>query len=251
MSSQWESSMKTTAHSRIVAIHQPNFFPWLGFFNKIARADVFIVLDNVQFPKTGGTWMNRVRIMVDGRPAWLSIPVVRSFHGVRAISEIQISRSIRWRPRVLQRIRDSYRRAPHFATVFSFLEELINNPTDSLVEFNLAAICSLLKAFGLDQGRLMLGSSLSVTGQATDLLVSLVRSAGGTAYLCGDGAKGYQEDEKFSAANLGLIHQQFQHPQYLQFNTSEFTPGLSVIDALMNCGLERTRALVEESVLSN
>ena len=68
---------------KVVAIHQPNFFPWLGYFNKIARADVFILHDNVQFPKTGGTWMNRVRILVNGGPSWLTMPVRRNHHGVQ------------------------------------------------------------------------------------------------------------------------------------------------------------------------
>src|ERR1041385_6733376 len=68
---------------KLVAIHQPNFFPWLGYFNKIARADIFIVLDNVQFSKTGGTWSNRVRLLLEGWPMWATLPVERSFHGVR------------------------------------------------------------------------------------------------------------------------------------------------------------------------
>ena len=65
--------------ARVVAIHQPNFFPWLGFFDKIARADVFVLMDNVQFPRTStGTWVNRVKLLVAGRERWATAPVVRS-----------------------------------------------------------------------------------------------------------------------------------------------------------------------------
>ena len=76
----------------IVAIHQPNFFPWLGFFDKIARADVFCLLDNVQFPKTGGTWINRVQLWINGKAAWATAPVDRSYSGVRRIREMQARR---------------------------------------------------------------------------------------------------------------------------------------------------------------
>jgi len=237
--------------NRIVAIHQPNFFPWLGYFNKIARADVFIVLDNAQFPKTGGTWMNRVRIVVNGRPAWLTMPVVRTYHGVRSVHEMQINNALPWRSRVLNAVRDSYGRAPHFKAVFGFLADVFANPTDNLAEFNLTAIRTVAEALGLNPVKLVLGNSLGVEGKSTDLLVAMVKAVGGTTYLCGGGAGDYQDDSKFPEASLELLFQQFQHPVYPQINAGMFTPGLSIIDALMNCGFEQTRALVEASVLTN
>lgn len=229
---------------RVVAIHQPNFFPWLGYFNKLARSDVFIVLDNVQFPKTGGTWMNRVRIVINGRPAWLSIPVLRAYHGLRTIGEMQINNALPWRQRVLTTIQHSYARAPHFKPVFGFLAEAIANPTDNLAEFNLTAIRLAAEALGLDGAKLVLGSSLGVDGKSTGLLVAMVKTVGGTAYLCGGGADGYQDDAKFPEAGLELVYQHFQHPVYPQTNTDTFTPGLSIIDVLMHCGFEQTRDLV-------
>ncbi len=242
--------MKTMADSKVVAIHQPNFFPWLGYFNKIARSDVFIVLDNVQFPKAGGTWMNRVRIVVNGRPAWLTMPVVRAYHGVRSVREMQINNALPWRPRMLNAIRDSYGRAPHFRSVFGFLADALANPTDSLAEFNLAAIRAVTEALGLNPAKLVLGSSLGIERKSTGLLVAVVKAVGGTAYLCGGGAGGYQEDTKFLEAGLELRYQQFQHPVYAQIKTGTFMPGLSIIDVLMNCGFEQARALVMEHSLS-
>ena len=75
---------------KVVAIHQPNFFPWLGFFDKIARSDVFILMDNVQFPKNRGTWSNRVQLATDRQAAWVTIPVGRSFRERRIIMDMQI-----------------------------------------------------------------------------------------------------------------------------------------------------------------
>jgi hypothetical protein len=229
---------------KVVAIHQPNFFPWLGYFDKIARADLFVLLDNVQFPKKGGTWTNRVRLLVNGRPEWVTMPVVRAHHGVRAINEMQIDNSAPWRNKVLSVLRTNYGHAPHFDQVFPILEELVENPTDRVADYNQSVIKTLTTRLGLDSPKLVVASTLDVEGQATDLLIAIVRAVEGTAYLCGGGAAEYQEDAKFAAAGLDLIYQNFQHPIYRQDHRREFIPGLSIIDALMHCSFAGTAALI-------
>lgn len=230
--------------AKVVAIHQPTFFPWLGYFNKIYHADVFVVLDNVQFSKKGGTWANRVKLLVAGKPAWVTMPVNRNYSGVRTYAEMMIDNGAPWRDKLRQTLRMNYRAAAHFPEVFPPLEELISNSTTRLTDYNLSAILYLARALGIDVSKIVLASALKAEGSGTDLLVSITKGIGGTVYLCGGGASGYQEDEKFAAAGVNLIYQDFQHPMYEQANTAEFVPGLSVIDALMNCGFERTAALI-------
>lgn len=232
---------------RVVAIHQPNFFPWLGYFNKIARADLFLIMDNAQFPKKGGTWLNRVRLIVNGQPAWVTMPVARAYHGLRRIDQMQLDETAKWRAKLLKSIETNYRRAPFFSDVFPLLAELINDPTNDLTKYNVSAITSLAKALRLETSKIVLGSTLNVEGNATDLLISMVKVVGGTAYLCGHGAGGYQEDGKFSDQGLQLIYQNFEHPVYPQNGVGECIPGLSIVDALMNCGFEQTHALVTPS----
>ena len=230
---------------RVVAIHQPNFFPWLGYFNKIARADLFLVMDNAQFPRKGGTWMNRVRLLVSGQPAWVTLPVVRAYHGLRLVREMQIDNGAPWREKLLKTIRTNYASASFFPQVFPLIAEAISHPTDSLTEYNLSAINMLSAFLGLDTNKLILGSTLKLEdANATELLIAMVKAVGGTAYLCGGGAAGYQEDEKFSAAGIELIYQNFQHPSYPQGKSVSFVPGLSVIDALMHCGFQGTSRLI-------
>ena len=224
----------------VVAIHQPNFFPWLGFFNKIALADVFVILDNVQFPKKGGTWSNRVKILVQDAPAWVTVPIIRSYHGVLPINNIRINETTQWREQLVKTIDLSYRRAPHFAQVFPSLADLVNQRTDRLADYNLQAILSLAEAVGLDTTKIVLGTTLNVEGRGTDLLVSMTKAVGGTAYLSGGGAQAYQEDDKFADAGIELLYQGFQHPTYPQRNDAAFVPGLSIIDSAMNCGFEFT-----------
>jgi hypothetical protein len=229
---------------KLVAIHQPNFFPWLGYFNKIARSDIFILMDNVQFQKTGGTWSNRVKILVHGQPTWVTMPILRAYHGTRRICEMEVNNSTPWREKLLKTIQANYGHAPFFEAVFPLLAGLLRNPTGSLIEYNTSAIYALANELGLSKTKIVLGSSLDVKGNATDLLVEMVKVVGGTAYLCGGGAGGYQEDEKFATAGIELIYQNYRHPVYPQANAKEFFPGLSIMDVLMNCGFEDTRKLV-------
>jgi hypothetical protein len=228
----------------LVAIHQPNFFPWLGYFDKLARCDAFVLLDNVQFPRSSrGTYVNRVRVLVNDSPRWLTVPVARKQEGTPEIRDIRISESEPWRERLQKTIHHSYRRAPHFDEVFPRIEELIGNPAERIADYNETVIRSLAADLGIDASKVVLGSSLDVEGSATDLLISITRAVGGTAYLSGGGAGGYQEDERFEQAGLELTYQDFQHPDYPQL-VEPAVPGLSVIDALMSCGFEGTAALL-------
>lgn len=222
--------------SKVVAIHQPNFLPWLGFFDKIARADVFVVMDNVQFPKKGGTWTNRVKLLVSDRENWITAPIDRSFHGMRMINEMKLKNEIPWRDKILKTIQTNYRKAPFYSDIYPQLFNLINNPADNLCEYNIKAIYTISRIIGLDVSKMVFSSSLEADGSATDLLISIVRAVGGTSYMAGGGSDGYQEDQKFADSGIKLIYQNFQHPVYAQFNSTEFVPGLSIVDSLMNLG---------------
>lgn len=229
--------------TRLVAIHQPNFFPWLGFFDKVARADTFIFMDNVQFQKKGATWTNRVQLLVGGKEAWVTAPIVRGFHGVRTVREMRTDGARHWRPKIVKTIQSSYARAPHFAEVFPLLEELISDPTDRLADYNEAAILRLAEALGLNRPTFVRGSTLAVNGRATELLIKMVGAVGGSAYLSGGGAGGYQDDAAFEAAGLELVEQRFESPPYPQM-VEPHVPGLSIVDALMSCGWSGTAEML-------
>ncbi len=230
-----------------MAIHQPNYLPWLGFFDKIHRSDVFVVLDNAQFSKTGGTWTNRVQLVVNKEPAWVTVPIVRAYHGLRTIREMRINESQPWRAKLLRTIELNYGRASHFKEVEPLVREVIEERTADLAEYNLTAIRTLCTALDLATP-IVIGSTLQTEGRSTDLLIAMVKAVGGAGYLVGGGAAGYQEDEKFRKAGIDLVHQEFQHPTYPQFNTISIKPGLSIVDALMNCGFAGVRDLMKLSI---
>lgn len=244
-SSSWASH--SVADGLVVAIHQPNFFPWLGYFDKIARADIFVLLDDVQFPRTGGSWVNRVQMLEQGKAAWKTVPVRRASRGLQAISSIEIADDVTWRTKLLNALRTNYGAAPAYAEVMPFVAGLVEHPTDLLCEFNVHAIRQVVSRLGLDHARVVRQHELGVSGQATELLVNLVRAAGGGVYLCGDGSQGYLEPDAFARAGLRLEFQSFSHPVYQQRVTKEFISGLSVIDALMHCGFDRVREFLRSA----
>ena len=232
----------------VVAIHQPNFFPWLGYFNKIASSDFFVFLDDVQFPKKGGSWSNRVQLMIGGESRWFTAAIDRQFHGTRLINEMNFLENKPWRQKLVKMLDNEYRRHPFFAEVSSIVNPLLLNSESNIAEYNIQAVSAITEVLGLDTSKLRRSSSSSVTGSSNDLLCKLTRSVGGNTYLCGGGASGYQDDAFFSAQGVGLQYQNFQHPIYQQKGQTSFVPGLSIIDVAMNIGWQETRKILLSSL---
>lgn len=230
--------------SQLVAIHQPNFFPWLGYFDKIARSDTFIFLDHVQFQKTGGMWTNRAKLFIGGEVRWMTAPVDRGFHGVRAICEMEFQQGNPWREKFIKSLIANYSRCPFFWDTMKLVEPLILNSESRVSQYNCKAVMAIAAQLGLPGDKFHWSSEMAAEGQATAMLISLLHTGGASTYMCGGGADGYQDDAAFAAAGVGLVCQNFQHPVYPQAGTRGFVPGLSVIDALMNIGADGVRAVL-------
>ncbi len=217
----------------LVGIHQPNFFPWLGYFEKIRRADTLILLDAVAYPRAGsggmGSWCNRVRLAVQAEARWVTCPLQHMRFGT-PIGMVQIDDSQPWRNKLLRTLDANYRRSPQFESCMTLLKPLILESEGNLAAFNTRAIKAIAAHLGLST-RFVLQSSLQYSGMATEMLVSLVKAVNGSAYLSGDGAAGYQRDDLFAENGLGLVKLGFVQQAYCE--PSRFIPGLSVIDYLM------------------
>ena len=220
----------------LVAIHQPNFFPWLGYFDKIRRADAFVFLDAVAYPRKGsggmGSWVNRVQLSVQGEAKWVTAPVKSITLGT-PIKDVVTDSNQHWRSKLQKTLHSNYGRAPRFAEAMALLVPLIDAPETNLAAFNMAAIRAISSHLGLP-GRFLLQSQLPHQGAATNLLISLVKAAGGEAYLAGGGASGYQEDKLFAEQGIRLVYQGFKPQPY--GDPARFLPGLSIIDYLMHDG---------------
>lgn len=232
----------------VVAIHQPNFFPWLGYFAKAVQAERFILLDHVQFPHTGGTWMNRVKLLMDGEGKWVTAPVTRG-SGPQAVTETNFA-SAPWRRKLIAAIDTWYRKAPHYGAVMPVLRPLIEHDDDNVARYNANAILGIADALGIARDKFLLSSEMAPEGASTRMLVGLIQASGGNAYLCGAGSADYQEDRLFADAGIALIYQNFSPEPYPQQSGEAFVAGMSIIDPLMNVGFEATRAMLDRAAAS-
>ena len=221
---------------KTVSIHQPNFFPWLGYFNKILTSDIFIFLDDVQLPKKGGTWSNRVKIASNDNEKWLTAELDRKYSGVRTIRESFFNNPSDWKLRCLGILRSCYEHHPFFSETIIFLKPLILNKENNVAKYNISNIHSLIDYLDIKNTQIFKSSAVNHDGRSNDLLCSLVNSVDGDAYLCGGGADSYQDEAVFQKNKIKLIYQEFSHPVYFQYSSNNFLAGLSIIDLLMNLG---------------
>jgi hypothetical protein len=217
---------------KVCAIHQPNFFPWLGYFDKIRRSDVFVFLDSVAYPKSGhsmGSWCNRVRIDIGGNPTWFGCAVKRE-HGEQKIRDVLLDDGRPWRERLLNMLRINYRRSPGFVRTMALVEPLILSDEDRLAAFNIRAIKAVCNALEINAS-FVRQSDLNIEGSSTELLVSITRAVGCDTYMSGGGATEYQVDGLFRERGVDLVYQDFVQKPYRK--QDDFLPGLSVLDYLM------------------
>ncbi len=227
----------------IVAIHQPNFFPWLGYFHKMRWSDVFVILDDAQIQKTGGSVTNRTTLVSQGKQITFTAPIVRTKSGGTRIDEVQFAPGD-FRERLSRFLEQAYRRAAFVEEVGAKILAMVANPTDSIAAYNIAAIRGLSAMLGLET-KIVLASTLGVTTTSTARLVDILETVDGRTYLCGAGAKNYQEDELFFARGLNVYAQTFSPPLYPR-GREEPIAGLSILDALLHVGIEETRKLLDQ-----
>lgn len=227
---------------KVVVIHQPDFLPWLGFFDRLARADLYIALDHVQFVSGGSrSWTHRDRIKTPAGARWLSLSVQNAPLGT-AIREVRLAAGTRWREQNLSLLRENYRQTPHFGDLFPLIEALYRRTDERLVDMNLASIDLLQGLLAIEIPR-VLSSSLAPRGSSNEMLVDLLRKCGATHYLSGLGARAYFDGRPFADAGVEVLWQEFSHPVYPQLY-GDFVPELSAVDLLFNCGAARSRNIL-------
>jgi len=214
-----------------LAAHQPQYLPWLGYFDKIDRVDQFVLLDTVQYKKN--EWQNRNRIRTAQGWQWLTVPVHHR-HPMR-ISEVRVDDTTPWRRKHKEALRQAYGRAPHAGPVLAALGDLIDRPTDSLAELNTASVRCLAALFGL-RTPIVLASSLEGIPEGPDArLIELCRRFRCSTYVAGAGGQAYMDPEAWQKAGIEVEFQDFRHPVYSQGHPG-FEPRLSAIDLLMRFG---------------
>lgn len=224
----------------IVAIHQPQYLPWLGYFDKMITADVFCYLDNVQYKKN--EWQNRNRIKTAQEWQWLTVPVLYRFP--QKINEVKINNKVNWKRKHLQALVTNYNKAPFFSEYIGFFEEVYSRDWEFLSELNVYLIEKLRKSLNLDEKQTDLASSLHLSDDPTDRLIDICKALGGDTYLTGRDGVRYMNLERFNQRGVKVKVQEFRHPQYPQL-FGDFVSHLSILDLLFNFGPESMEKIRE------
>lgn len=224
----------------IVSIHQPQYLPWLGYFDKIEKSDVFVFLDNVQFKKN--EWQNRNRIKTSDGWQWLSVPVIHSF--TQKISDVEINNTVQWGRKHLNALVTHYSKAPFFKDHIGFFEQALVQEWRYLADINIHMIHYLTEALGLPDKKFVLASELESRDGSTERLIDICKQLEGDVYLSGkDGAR-YMDTEMFEKEGIQVVFQDYRHPRYNQLY-GDFEPFLSAVDLLFNCGPDSLPILIK------
>jgi hypothetical protein len=236
----------------IVAIHQPCFMPWLGYLHRMAQADLFVVLDHVQFEKAN--YQNRTRIRMQGpegyEARWLTVPVLQRSQK-ESILEKELDNRLEgprhWSAVQLSTLRHAYREARFTSLYLPALKDIFSARWDRLVDLDLALLEVLRDAFGI-RTPLVRSSELGAQGAKSELILELCEKVGADTFLGGmGGSREYLDREAFQRAGVGVAWQEFRHPVYPQSGSGPFIAGLSSIDLLLNCGPQGRQLFLSES----
>lgn len=227
----------------IVAIHQPNYLPWLGYFHKMKKADAFIILDHAQLPGKGLPNRNYIKGK-DGKKVLLTVPLKKTKGVNSTYIESIPDYSKPWQREHLNKIKDAYFKAPYFENRFELIESVVLQKHENLSNLStvfIKAVCNLLEI----KTQLILASSLiDCQLQKNERNIDLCLQMGGSSYLSGRGAKKYNDESLYLKHQLNIIYQNFEAPVYCQLG-EEFMPNLSVLDILFNVPVDEIKRIVE------
>lgn len=215
-----------------IGIHQPNFFPWLGYFHKLSQSDIFIILDTVDIVLgSAKSITHRVKIKSNGGEKWLSLPIIKGQSKI--IKDIELNNNSEWRVKLINQVGEYYRKAPYFEEVFPFVSDCINNEVNNLSEYNIDIIEKVARKMKIDTP-IIRASELNVSElDRNKRLIQLIQEVNGNIYLSGKGGKSYHDETLFVENNISIEYLNYIQPEYKQLHGT-FIPGLSVLDYLFN-----------------
>ncbi|MCI5116474.1 MAG: hypothetical protein D3913_00630 [Candidatus Electrothrix sp. LOE1_4_5] len=214
----------------ILSAHQPAYLPWLGYFDKIIRSDIFIFLDTVQYEKN--SYINRNRIKIPQGSTWLTIPIRSKGHIQSTLLETKIDNSKNWSQKHLKNIYFNYKKAPHFDECYQKLESLYQHSYDSISELCYNHLLFWLKEFDINT-KILRSSDLSLTSKKSELILDLCQLFHADHYISGALGKKYLIENDFQKKGIAIDYQNYRHPCYPQLH-GEFLPAMSIVDFWMN-----------------
>ena len=218
----------------IVAIHQPNFLPWTGYFHKMALADKFIFLDNVPFSKN--SLQNRNKILTSQGVRWLTVPVLTKHRSGQITSDVEINNQITWKKKHLKSIESAYGKVKWFKRYYALLREIYLCDYNKLIDLNVALLIWIVNLLEINTKIYTASQMIADCNDANERLIALIQSVEGRTYLSGQGGKKYINIKHFRKNEISSVFHKFVSHSYNQVWSDEFVAGLSILDVIFNLG---------------
>jgi hypothetical protein len=216
-----------------VVISQPMFFPWVGMFEQIRLADVYIHYGDVQFSK--GSFTNRVQIKTAQGSKWLTVPLQQLSLG-QSIDEVLLDTRTDWRRQHLDQLRQAYAAAPYRRDMLALVESVYELPHTTIGQLSRDTMMAGCSYYGLDAGRRFVEvGELGIGGASSQRVCEIVKALGGTRYITGLGARHYLDHQLFEDAGIRVEYMDYRKLPYPQQH-GEFTPYVSLLDLIANTG---------------
>lgn len=221
--------------NKIIAIHQPNYLPWLGYFYKISQCDIFVFLDDVQFSNQG--MHNYTYLKTANGPYRLKYPVNQKFGDT--IKQVSAKDELDWKKKHTDAIALHYKKTPYFQEVFEDYKNILNQDYKDIVDLNTAFILFYSKKMGITT-QFVRSSELNMESHRTEKIIDICKALDGSVYYSGTGAKAYQTNEEYESQGIELRYSVFSPVAYPQL-WNEFQSNVSALDYFMNCGYDFTQ----------
>jgi len=221
-----------------VSIHQPDYLPWMGYFNKIKDSDVFVFLDSATYSRNG--FHNRNKIKTSQDWCYLTIPIPRDecFHPMK---QVKLPEDNGWAKKHMQSIQSNYSKSHFWDKYKDFFDDLYNNRVgefSTLADLNIYFIEYICKELGI-KTKLLRDSQMDINHdlKSSELLLAICKSLQADKYLSGPSGKKYLDLEIFNKDNIEIEFQDYHQKSYKQL-FGDFVPGLSILDILFNEGTD-------------
>lgn len=227
-----------------VVLHQPQYFPYPGFFHKLSLADTFVILDNTQYDKR---FTNRNKIWTPHGFLWLTVPIKKEFK-FSPNKDVKINNDISWADDHWKKIFHSYKSSKYFKEYGHLLKNLFQKEWDFLTSLDLETLKQTIDWLGIKID-IVKESELNLKGQGTERLVNGCKALGASTYISGAGLpnKKYMDEKLFEKNNIKLYYQNYHSITYEQNSSNTFIPDLSILDLLFNVGPNSLKVILESN----
>lgn len=232
----------------IITIMQPAYLPWLGFFDRISRSDLCIILDDVLLDNSSKTrFINRNKIRTKDGWCWLTLPMkTKGKYKKDNINEIELVQD-KWRDKHWKSIQACYAKSPYFSQYSEFFQDFYSQDWINMVK-SLDVMTDYFLTELKISAKILKSSELRIDGSKTDRLINLCQAVGGSEYISGPFGREYLEKERFQSAGIKLWFHDYSHPQYTQVYPG-FEAYMGIIDLLFNYGEESVKILQGDNKL--